>query len=165
MSSERTLFSMFYAAFRLSSAEFADEMPILLLEADGYSVQRTEKSCLLPSPVTSETSAALSAWNGLTTSLPAYSFGIEVFQILLDQANYLEPFRRHPRPSALLHSHFTKKPVKPPAAVNHCLKESYTWRIYLPRSSILVEQPKASCQRPWEWCSYSLSPLLRRIWL
>jgi hypothetical protein len=36
MSSERTLVSMlFYAAFRLSSAEFADEMPVLLLEADG----------------------------------------------------------------------------------------------------------------------------------
>jgi hypothetical protein len=33
MSSERTLASTFFAAFRLSSAEFAGEMQILLLDA------------------------------------------------------------------------------------------------------------------------------------
>ena len=33
MSSERTLASTFFAAFRLSSAEFAGEMQVLLLEA------------------------------------------------------------------------------------------------------------------------------------
>jgi hypothetical protein len=35
MSSERTLVSMFFAAFRLSSAEFAGEMQVLLLAAAG----------------------------------------------------------------------------------------------------------------------------------
>jgi hypothetical protein len=37
MSSERTLASTFFAAFRLSSAEFAGEMQILLLDADRLS--------------------------------------------------------------------------------------------------------------------------------
>ena len=37
MSSERTLASTFFAAFRLSSAEFAGEMQVLLLEATALS--------------------------------------------------------------------------------------------------------------------------------
>jgi hypothetical protein len=104
MSSERTLASTFIAAFRLNSAEFAGEMQVLFQEAPAtwlaltvfscriagavlflscplrlhtsYSAQRTENGCLLPSPVTSDTRAALSALNGLTMWSP--SFGITV---------------------------------------------------------------------------------------
>jgi hypothetical protein len=69
MSSERTLASTFLAAFTPGSAEFAGEMQVLF-RSDSYSAQRTENGCLLPSPVTSDTSADLSALNGLTIWSP-----------------------------------------------------------------------------------------------
>jgi hypothetical protein len=75
MSSERTLASTFFAAFRLSSAESRVKCNFFFLAAgNGYSAQSTENGCLFPSPVTSDTSADLSALNGLTIWSP--NFGI-----------------------------------------------------------------------------------------
>src|ERR1700735_1202688 len=48
MSSERTLVSTFFAAFRLNYAEFAGEMQVLLhSDNNGYSTQKTENGAPL----------------------------------------------------------------------------------------------------------------------